>query len=375
MPAWLVITLIVSSTLGSWAWISERFAIPTPPPRRDLAGAERAFESGDLDQAVSLARAVYNAEPDRADALLLLVRALIYRSYSDYDHSFDRQVAVQLATVAVNRRPADADALAARALALHVSGQSLDAFRMAERALIVDPQHTMGRVAQALASGGLGVFDRALSVSEQALRAADSRWRYDALRARAIILSDVGRYDEALKVAAQAIEHNKRLAVTHFERALYALQLGDFNTATAEYFTILSHDSSNVKAHLRLCEVSTLLRETDQAVRYCTQVTQMAPAWADGWYRLGREYFLQGQFDAALKHLNRCTTLQGAQGTPPDSRHFECWYLQGQAAERVGDCDALRRIYTEAQAWLPLASTPRVWTYPPEGPCAGTLSP
>lgn len=375
MPAWLVITLIVSSTLGSWAWISERFAIPTPPPRRDLAGAERAFESGDLDQAVSLARAVYNAEPDRADALLLLVRALIYRSYSDYDHSFDRQVAVQLATVAVNRRPADADALAARALALHVSGQSLDAFRMAERALIVDPQHTMGRVAQALASGGLGVFDRALSVSEQALRAADSRWRYDALRARAIILSDVGRYDEALKVAAQAIDANKRLAVTHFERALYALQIGDFNTATAEYFTILSHDSSNVKAHLRLCEVSTLLRETDQAVRYCTQVTQMAPAWADGWYRLGREYFLQGQFDAALKHLNRCTTLQGAQGTPPDSRHFECWYLQGQAAERVGDCDALRRIYTEAQAWLPLASTPRVWTYPPEGPCAGTLSP
>lgn len=375
MPAWLVITLIVSSTLGSWAWISERFAIATPPPRRDLAGAERAFESGDLDQAVSLARAVYNAEPERTDALLLLVRALIYRSYSDYDHSFDRQVAVQLANVAVNRRPADADALAARALALHANGQSLDAFRMAERALIVDPQHTMGQVAQALASGGLGVFDRALSVSEQALRAADSRWRYDALRARAIILSDVGRYDEALKVAAQAIEHNKRLAVTHFERALYALQLGDFNTATAEYFTILSHDSSNVKAHLRLCEVSTLLRETDQAVRYCTQVTQMAPAWADGWYRLGREYFLQGQFDAALKHLNRCTTLQGAQGTPPDSRHFECWYLQGQAAERVGDCDALRRIYTEAQAWLPLASTPRVWTYPPEGPCAAALSP
>lgn len=370
-----MLMLLMGGAWGSWTWISERLVMATQAPARDLSGAARAFANGDLDQTVTLARAVYTAEPHRTDALLLLVRALIYRSYRDYDRAADRQVAVQLANVAVNRYAADPDALTARALALHANGDSLEAFRMAERALIVAPQHILARAALALASSGLGVFDRALSASEQALADAQnmlSEWRYDVLRARAVILSDVGRYEEALKVNAQAITLNPRLAVTHFERALYALQLGDFNTATTEYFTVLSHNAGNVKARLRLCEVSTLLRETDKAERYCGEVTQLAPAWADGWYRLGREYFLQGDFAAAQGALNRCTTLQNGQGITPDARHFDCWYLQGQSAERLGDCESLRRIYEDAQTWITRTSQALMWVYPPEGPCAGS---
>ncbi len=369
----MVLAVLVGSAWGSWSWISARLIPSTQAPPRDLGGAARAFANGDLDQAVSLARAVYAAEPHRTDALLLLVRALIYRSYRDYDRAVDRLAAVQLANVAVNRRPSDPDALTARALALHAHGDSLEAFRMAERALIVDPRHALAHAALALSASGLGAFDRALSASEQALadaQDASHAWRYDVLRARAVILSDVGRYEEALVVSGQASALNNRLAVTHFERALYALQLGDFNTATTEYFTVLSHDSENVKARLRLCELSTMLRENDKAERYCREVTQRAPAWADGWYRLGRAYFLRGDFELAQRALNRCTALQSAQGVAPNERHFECWYLQGQSAERLGDCDALRRIYDDAQTWIGLANPPLSWVYPPEGPCA-----
>jgi len=370
LPAWVILAVLVGSAWGSWTWISERLIPATQAPPRDLSDATRAFAEGDLDQTVALARAIYTAEPKRTDALLLLVRALIYRSYRDYDRAVDRLAAVQLANVAVNRRPADPDALTARALALHANDDSLEAFRMAERALIMDPQHALARAALALSASGLGVFDRALSVSEQALADAPSVWRYDVLRARAVILSDVGRYDEALTVSGQASALNNRLAVTHFERALYALQLGDFNTATTEYFTVLSHDSENVKARLRLCELSTVLRENDNAERYCREVTQRAPAWADGWYRLGRASFLRGDFESAQQALNRCTVLQNAQGVAPDARHFECWYLQGQSAERLGDCESLRRIYDDAQTWIGRANPPLSWVYPPEGPCA-----
>ncbi|MEO0563620.1 MAG: hypothetical protein AAF125_16040, partial [Chloroflexota bacterium] len=101
---------------------------------------------------------------------------------------------------------------------------------------------------------------------------------------------------------------------------------------------------------------------------YCTQVTEQAPDLPTGWYQLGRGYFLDGNFAAAQSAFNRCSSLQMEQTTPPDARIFECWYLQGQAAEILGDCPALTSIYDQFRL---LATDPRVretWVYPPEGP-------
>jgi predicted TPR repeat methyltransferase len=171
-------------------------------------------------------------------------------------------------------------------------------------------------------------------------------------------------------VARSGLSLNRRLVSPWFERALYALQTGDYDGATESYFEVLALDPGNVKAHLRLCEVSSLLRETEAAVRYCSAVTALAPSWPDGWYRLGREYFLQGDFRDAQQALHQCSRLQVAQNVPPAERRFECWYLQGQAAEIVGDCPALIETYNEFRAMALDAEVTQTWTYPPEGPPA-----
>ena len=154
----------------------------------------------------------------------------------------------------------------------------------------------------------------------------------------------------------------------YFERAQYALQLGDTDAATVAYFEVLTHDANNVKARLRLCELSSLLRERDQAIQYCQDVTQRAPSWSDGWYQLGMEYFLQGDFQQAQDDLHRCSTLQVLQNVPVSQRRFECWYIQGQAAEIRGDCASLLATYNEFRAMNADEQIQQRWTYPPEGP-------
>ncbi|MCZ2097350.1 MAG: hypothetical protein LC121_14030 [Anaerolineae bacterium] len=110
------------------------------------------------------------------------------------------------------------------------------------------------------------------------------------------------------------------------------------------------------------------MREREQAIKYCQEVTQRAPNWSDGWYQLGMEYFLQGDFAQAQSNLHRCSTLQVLQNVPVSERRFACWYIQGQAAEIRGDCESLIAIYNEFRAMNADAQIQERWTYPPEGP-------
>jgi tetratricopeptide (TPR) repeat protein len=342
-----------------------------PPPQKDVAEldtAQRAFDAGDLDTAVAEAEKALAASPARADAVLLLVRALVYRSYTDWDRAVDRKRALELSASAVAAEPSNPDALTARAFALHAAGKPIDAFRAAEKALQIDPQHTFARIVYGLAFAGAGSFDRGLVQVQQAAKASD--YRVDALRALAVIQSDTGRYRDAAQTVDQAIALNWSLIPLHFERALYALQLGDAGAAGTSYLRVLAIDAENVKARLRMCELHSTLREHEQAVQLCAEVTARAPDWADGWHRLGREYFLQGDFKAAQQSLNRCSTLQTLQGVPPAERNFECWYLQGQAAELNGDCPALIATYAEFRLMALAGGLSQTWVYPPEGPPA-----
>jgi tetratricopeptide (TPR) repeat protein len=331
-----------------------------------LTAARQAFDDGDLDTAIELSRQVLAGQPGDAGAVELLARALVYRSYTDYDRGVDRDSALQVTTEALRYAPDDLDVLAAHAFALQATGQQAQAADVARRVLDVTPNHGLARTALGLAYGGAGSFEISLRENLQAVQSES--WRLDSQRALAISYSDLGDYESAITAVDRAIRQNNRLLPLYFERALYALQIGDADSATSAYFQVLVYDPDNVKARLRLCELSSLLRERDAAIRYCQQVTDLAPAWADGWYQLGREYFLQGSFRAAQEHLHRCSSLQVMQNIPAEARRFECWYLQGQAAEILGDCESLLATYNEFRAMTVDAAVQQTWTYPPEGP-------
>ena len=110
------------------------------------------------------------------------------------------------------------------------------------------------------------------------------------------------------------------------------------------------------------------LRAALQAITWCRQVTALAPAWAEGWYRLGYEYFLQGDFHTAQASFKQCAALQQEQEVPLLQRRLECWVLQGQAAELTGDCIGLLQAWREFRAMARKADLGQTWIYPPEGP-------
>ncbi len=369
-PLLLLLALMAGFAVAAWSWLDARF---TPDPAQQAAESLRrasdAFARGDLDTAVSAAQQSWEAAPTPAntDALLLLVRALVYRSYQEYDRGIDRSLALDLTQNAYNRHPTNADVVAIHGFALQANGQPVRAARLAEQALRWDTSHVLARVVRALGYAGAGGFEVAL---EEARRAAtqDSPYRMDALRVMALSYNDLGRYPDATNAIEAAISLHTRLLPLHFESAHYALQVGDADSATAAYFNVLAFDPDNIKARLRMCELSSLLREGDLALDYCTQVTARAPEWYAGWYRLGREHFLRGDYTQAQIALNQCSMLQVAQNIPILERELDCWYLQGQSAEILGDCPGLLRVYNQFRAMAAEANLPQTWTYPPEGP-------
>lgn len=367
LPLTFLLMALVGIGFLSRGWLDENLnGSPSGSATADLQNANEAFDRGDLDTAVNLSRQVWNNQPDSIDALALLVRSLIYRSYTDYNRDIDRTVALQVTLDAIEWHPDDLRVQALHAYALQAAGQSEEAWNLARQVLRQDETNQMARMALSLANAQVGGYENALREAETLNTLPDAG--LDARRVLAITLADVGRYDEARAAVEEAIALNNRLLVLYFEQALYALQTGDFNAATAAYFRIMAFDSDNVKVRLRMCELSSLLSERETALDYCRQVTEAAPRWTSGWHALGREYFFAGDFLEAQHSLNRCTSLAVANRIPIDDKLFECWYLQGQAAEILGDCDGLLATYREFQSLSGSVSLKQTWTYPPEGP-------
>lgn len=373
MPLLLIVVL-----LGGLGWLSrERIGrwllerLNAPPPTATLQEVQRRFASGNLEQSIAGARALLAQDAGNVEALVLLLRALVYRSYEEYNTEHEREAALQLSEQALSRNPSNLKLQGIHAFVLQANGFSDEAAQRALRIIQRDPESITARLSLSLAYGSQGIFSAALREGERAVQIAEATapgWRADAYRVLAIAYSDLGRYEQAASAAETALSHQRRLLPLHFERALYAVQIGDMDTATAHYFNVLAFDEDNVKARFRLCELSSTLREHDAAISWCTEVTEFAPGWADGWYQLGREYYLQGNMPLAQQSLHRCSTLQVAQGVPIEERRFECWYLQGQAAEVLGDCDALLPLYDEFTQMAESAQLEQRWQYPPGGP-------
>lgn len=339
------------------------------PPVDNAGQAVRAFNNGDLNQAVTLAQAAVNSNPQDSAALMTLVRSLVYRSYVDFEHGEDLRVALEAATDGAERLPDDPNALAAYAFALQANGQPVTAAEVAEDALALDPVHTLARTALGLAYARVGSFEIGLRESQSALSSGgDAPELFDARRAVAISTADLGNYAEAGSLLDDLLRQHDRVIPLYFERALYARNVGDHERAEAALLRVLNLDAENIKAKLRLCELTSDIGEQETARQYCQQITTAAPNLPQGWYRLGRLHFLSGEFKQAQDTLNRCSTLQVLQDVPASERIFECWYLQGQAAEILGDCPALVAIYNQFQIMATEADIRETWTYPPEGP-------
>ena len=373
----LVLVLVATAVVVSGRhWIEQRLnPNRSPQSAANLPEAFAAFESGDLEKAVEYATQVLERDGPDATAYELLVRALIYRSYSEIDRALDRENALRISRDAVAKLPRSQDLQAVLSYALQANGLADEAGRVALRIVERLPNHVLARIALSLSYGSRGIPGAALREAEIGLDLAreTGRYQWESHRAAALARGDQGNYREALAHMDHAIRYNEKLIPLHFEAALFALQVSNVDRATVSYYRIMALDDDNVKVRVRLCELSDRLLERESALRYCREVTELAPAWSDGWYKLGRLLYLDGDYLTAQSALSRCSRLQIEAQVDVEERRLECWYLQGQSAEIRGDCAGLMKIYQEFLDMAAQAQLPQTWTYPPGGPpiCAG----
>ena len=378
-PFFVLIAVALSVVAVGRDWIGQRLNLNRSQRLTvSLSAARAAFDTGDLYAAVDYAQQVLAHEPRNQAAYQLLIRALIFRSYSEFGREADRERALSFSADALSMFPRNTDIQAVRAYALQASGFAEEARRVALRVIERSPDHVLARTALTLAYGSEGIFEAALREAELAASLAD-RYRSSQLesyRALGIAHGDLGNYRQALVELDRAVKMNEKLIPLHFEAALFALQVSDIDRATVSYYRIMALDEGNVKVRARLCELSNKLQERKSALRYCQEVTELSPDLAGGWQDLGREYFLSGDYSAAQKAFEQCARLQLEQAVSANDLQLACWYLQGQSAEILGDCDSLMTIYREFLDLVKRTDLPQTWSYPPGGPpiCAANPS-
>lgn len=366
---WFGVTVMVVALGRSWIgqWLHLNRPQRTPI---NFQTAQSAFDRGDLAAAIDYARQLLKRAPLDEQTRTLLIRALIYHSYADIDGDSPRRQTLDLSRRGMSLLPRSLNMQASRAYALQANGHADEASRMALRVIKRSPEHILARIVLSLSYGSQGIFEAALREAKVAVTLSSQHQQYqmESQRALAIAHGDLGQYVQAIAQIDRAIQFNRKLIPLYFERALYAMQMGSRDLASVSYFQVMAFDEDNIKVHLRLCELSNSLQERTAAIRYCSEVTALAPQWSDGWYKLGRSYFLQGDFISAQRAFHQCTRLQVEQDTAIPERQFECWYLQGQSAEILGDCKALMTTFNEFLEMASRAGLAQTWTYPPGGP-------
>jgi len=373
LPFFILVGVAVAVVAFGRNWIGQWINLNHPQDTQiTLETAQSAFENGDFSESIQYASQLLAETPAQEHVILLLVRALIYQSYSEYDGTANRLRALDISGQGLIHYPRSLDMQAIHAYALQANNRADEAGRKALRVIDQSPEHIIARIVLSMSYRSQGIFAASLREANVAVELANQYQidQMESYRTLASAYSNLGQYENALLSIKHAIDFNHKLIPLYFERALYAIQIGNTDQASVSYFQILAFDDDNVKVRFRLCELSSSLQERNAAIRYCEEVTQLAPEWTDGWYKLGHEYFLQGDLSQAQASFNQCSTLQVKQDIPIPDRRFECWYLQGQSAEIVGDCHALLTIYHEFLDMAERTDIPQTWTYPPEGPPA-----
>ncbi len=140
----LLILLMVATAVVSFGrhWIGQRLNLNRPQrAEANLPAAFLAFDSGDLRTAVDYASQVAQRDNADADAYEFLIRALIYRSYSDIGRESDRERALQFSREAIALFPRNQDLQAVNSYALQanmVTWTKLDALP-ASRGAVAKP--------------------------------------------------------------------------------------------------------------------------------------------------------------------------------------------------------------------------------------------
>jgi tetratricopeptide (TPR) repeat protein len=362
-----------------------------------------AFERGQLNEAVHLARAILNVQADHFDALHLIAMANAHQRLFDealvnYDRAlalrpndaaalnnrgntlnelkrFDEAAANYKRALAV--RPDYAEALNNHGVALHALKRFEEALTNYERAVAARPNYAralynrgvtlyeLNRFNEALASYDRAIivqpayaealhnrgitlhalrrFEEALASYEQALRARPGY--IDAFYHRGVTLHTLARFDEALASYDRAIAEQPQHAEALSNRGIALHELKRFDEACVSYDRAIALQPEYSGALYNRGVTLHALKRFDEALASYDRAVEIRPDYAEAFNNRGNTLLEIKRFDEALLSLNRAIALR--------PNYAEACYNAGIALHALKRFDEALAIYDRALAARP----------------------
>ncbi len=318
---------------------------PTATPYASVYASQgyEQFLAGDIANAAENYALAVEQQPDSPDYLYEYGRMLIELDRADEALELADHMIATTGTV-------DPRGHALKAKALVWEGDSAGAIPVAVTGLEVDGNYAPLYAARARAYVNIGRWQQGIADGQRAIEL--DPMDPDAHRAYAYSLIWVGERERAIEELEIAISLNPNFTPPYFELAVNYLALDRDSMAIATYERILSMESRNERAYLRLCEAFFKIGQNDQAQGYCEDALDINPQYSQAHRQLGMVKYNRRNYEGAIESFQQCVAVGGTE--------IQCWYLRGLAHYYLGQCDAAWGTLEEAlQIVSDPASNPR----------------
>ncbi len=338
---WLFLLLLVIGIMAVVVWQFDRIAgqvatllgdPPTPTTAAPVLAqaAYLDYINGDLQASADGFAAAVAIQP--ADANM----------WYEYGHVLlllgENETALAAADQIASLDPADARSPGLQTMALYQSDRLDEALAVGLVQMENGSTFSLTYAALAWVYADLGRWEQAVEVAEQAVTLDPNS--VDAYRAYAYALSWVGAREQAAQALEAAIELQPTLDFLYFELALTYRALQQVTDAIYAYEAVLALNPNHTRALLRLCETYYGLREPARAQNYCEQALTIDPSYTPAWRAAGQVYYMQSDFQRAVDAYEQCIAL--------GSDDIFCWYQRGLAYYYLDRCDLAVPVLQES---------------------------
>ncbi|MGB9751033.1 tetratricopeptide repeat protein [Roseiflexus castenholzii] len=283
---------------------------------------------GRLDAADESARRALERQPIYPEALVLLGDIALQRG--------DSQAANQQYRAALQQNPALAAAHIGLGRVAAVGGNWSIAAGHFLNAVQADPQSPDAFLWLGEARVRVGDVDDAISAYQQALQLRSAF--PEALFGLAQAQFGAGRIDEALRNVNRALEQRSRYAEAFLLLGKIYEQQGYSTRALDAYKQAVDANPRLAEPHFRRALLLIRADRLSEARDDLEIAARLEPNFAEAHYWLGRVYFAQRNFQAAVNRFREAVNRRN--GNYPEAR-----YYQGRAEEQLGDLNAAIRSF------------------------------